>query len=67
MSVSFAMQDILFKMDEISFIKNAHLEQIIYVFSSRRHSSPVIVVVFGVSPVLELKWSGVDEKEIHNL
>jgi hypothetical protein len=25
------------------------------------------VVVFGVSPVLELKWSGVNEEEIHNL
>jgi hypothetical protein len=67
MSVSFAMQDILFNMDEISFIQNVHLEQIMYVFSPRRHSSPVIVVVFGVSPVLELKWSGVNEEEIHNL
>jgi hypothetical protein len=53
-------------MDGIFFIPNVHLEQIIYVLSSGRHASPVIVVVFRVSPVLELKWSGVDEEEIHN-
>jgi len=43
-----------------------HLEQIIYVFFSWCHSSPVIVIIFRVSPVLELKRSGVNKEEVHN-
>jgi hypothetical protein len=47
------------------FHSKVHIEQIMYVIFLRRHSSPLTVVAFRASPILELKWNRVDEEEIH--
>ena len=46
-------------------VPSAHLQQIGYVFASRCHPSPVIMMLARVSPILQLEWSGVDKEKIH--